>query len=82
MSNPARRLVLLGEPGVLALEADVLTIETGNEPGVLTEIAERLAEGRGEHLLHLSAGDRGAERGLIILGPFGCRKARRMLEQR
>ena len=34
----------LGEAGVLALETDVLTIETANEPGVLAKIAERLAE--------------------------------------
>jgi hypothetical protein len=43
MSNPAG-LTLLGEAGVLALETDVLTIETANEPGVLAKIAERLAE--------------------------------------
>jgi hypothetical protein len=44
MSNPARTLMLLGEAGVLALESDVLTLETANEPGVLAKIAERLAE--------------------------------------
>jgi len=32
MSDPARTLVLLGEPGVLAVEADVVAIERGNEP--------------------------------------------------
>jgi hypothetical protein len=34
-------LMLLGEAGVLAIETDVLTIETANEPGVLAKIAER-----------------------------------------
>ena len=44
VSNPTKALMLLGEAGVLALETDVLTIETENEPGVLAKIAERLAE--------------------------------------
>lgn len=34
VSNPTQALMLLGEAGVLALETDVLTIETANEPGV------------------------------------------------
>src|SRR5436190_21263767 len=44
VSDPTRALILVGEAGVLALETDVLTIETANEPGVLPEIAECLAD--------------------------------------
>ena len=44
VSDPTKALMLLGEAGVLALEKDVITIETANEPGVLGKIAERLAE--------------------------------------
>src|SRR5213083_143707 len=44
VSDPTKALMLLGEAGVLALETEVLTIETANQPGVLATIAERLAE--------------------------------------
>src|SRR5437868_13415291 len=44
VSDPTKALMLLGEAGVLALETDVLTIETASEPGVLGKVAERLAE--------------------------------------
>src|SRR5213078_5120842 len=44
VSDPTRALMLLGEAGVLALETEVLMIETANQPGVLANIAERLAE--------------------------------------
>ena len=43
VSDPTKALMLLGEAGVLALETDVLMIETENEPGVLAKIAERLS---------------------------------------
>ena len=43
VSDPTRALMLLGEAGVLALETEVLMIETASEPGVLAKIAERLA---------------------------------------
>jgi hypothetical protein len=44
VSDPTKVLMLLGEAGVLALEGDVLMIESENKPGVLEKIAERLAE--------------------------------------
>ena len=40
VSDPTKALMLLGEAGVLALETDVLTIETANQPGILAKIAE------------------------------------------
>src|SRR2546427_8066710 len=43
VSDPTKALMLLGEAGVLALENDVLMIESGNEPGTLAKIADRLA---------------------------------------
>src|ERR1044072_8888519 len=46
VNNPTKALMLLGEAGVLALETDVLTIETANQPGVLATIADRLADAR------------------------------------
>ena len=43
VSDPTRALMLLGERGVLAVENDVLMIESDNEPGTLAQIANRLA---------------------------------------
>src|SRR5690242_21734200 len=66
VSDPTKALMLLGEAGVLALETDVLTIETASEPGVLAKITERLAEAEVNiEYTYLAAG-RGAEKGLII----------------
>jgi hypothetical protein len=81
VSNPTKALMLLGEAGVLALETDVLTIETASEPGVLGKIAERLAEAEVNiEYAYLAAG-REAEKGLIILRLSDVEKARRVLEQ-
>src|SRR5205814_1603733 len=41
VSDPTGALMLLGEAGVLALENDVLMIESANSPGTLARIAER-----------------------------------------
>ena len=80
VSDPTKALMLLGEAGVLALEADVLTIETANQPGILAKIAERLAEAEVNiDYTYLAAGC-GAEKGLIILRPSDVEKARRVLE--
>src|SRR5438552_16232886 len=46
VSDPTKALMLLGEAGVLALETEVLMIETVREPGVLANIVERLAEAK------------------------------------
>ena len=75
VSDPTRALMLLGEAGVLALETDVLTIETANEPGVLAKIAERLAEADVNiEYTYLAAG-READKSLIILRPSDVEKA-------
>src|SRR5947208_8058888 len=42
VSDPTKALMLLGESGVLALENDVIMIESDNEQGTLANIAERL----------------------------------------
>jgi hypothetical protein len=80
VSDPTKALMLLGEAGVLALETEVLTIETESQPGVLAKIAERLAEAEiNIEYAYLAAG-RGAEKGLIILRPSDVEKARRVLQ--
>ena len=81
VSDPTKALMLLGEAGVLAVETDVLTVETASEPGVLGKIAERLAAAEVNiEYTYLAAG-RGSERGLIILRPSDVEKARRILEE-
>src|SRR5438094_5848118 len=80
VSDPTKALMLLGEAGVLALEAEVLIIETANRPGVLATIAERLAEVDVNIEYVYLAGGRGAERGLIVLRPSDIEKAQSALQ--
>lgn len=81
VSDPTKALMLLGEAGVLALETDVLTIETANQPGILANIAERLAEAEVNIEYTYLAGGSEAEKGLIILRPSDVEKAHRALEE-
>ena len=79
VSDPTKALMLLGEAGVLALETEVLMVETANQPGVLAKIAERLAEaGVNIEYVYL-AGGRDAEKGLIVLRSSDIEKAERAL---
>ena len=79
VSDPTKALMLLGEAGVLALETEVLMIETASEPGVLAKIAERLANAEiNIEYAYLAAG-RGSEKGLIVLRPSDVEKAQNVL---
>src|SRR5881398_252181 len=44
VSDPTKALMLLGEAGVLALENEVLMVESGNYPGTLANITARLSQ--------------------------------------
>ncbi len=79
VSDPTKALMLLGEAGVLALESDVLMIETENKPGVLGKIAERLAEAEVNIEYVYLAGSPKAAKGLIILRPSDVGKAQNVL---
>jgi hypothetical protein len=79
VSDPTRALMLLGEAGVLALETEVLMIETASEPGVLAKIAERLAEAEVNIEYAYLAGGRDAAKGLIVLRPSDVEKAQKAL---
>lgn len=79
VSDPTKALMLLGEAGVLALESDVLMIETDNKPGVLAKIAERLAEAEVNIEYAYLAGSPKAAKGLIILRPSDVEKAQNAL---
>ncbi|SRR5581483_2687166 len=67
VSDPKKALMLLGEAGVLALENEVVMIEAENTPGVLAQIAERLANANVNIEYMYLAGALNAERGLMIL---------------
>jgi hypothetical protein len=79
ISDPTKALMLLGEAGVLALETEVLMIETANQPGVLAKIAERLAKAKVNIEYVYLAGSLKAEKGLIILRPSDIEKAQNAL---
>ncbi len=80
VSDPTKALMLLGEAGVLAIETEVLMIETASQPGVLARIAERLAEAEiNIEYTYLAAG-READKGLIILRPSDVERARALLQ--
>jgi hypothetical protein len=80
VSDPTKALMLLGEAGVLALEADVLMMEAENKPGMLEKIAERLAEAKVNIEYVYLAGSPQANRGLMILRPSDVDKAQRALK--
>src|SRR5215468_1853917 len=80
VSDPTKALMLLGEAGTLALETEVLMIETASQPGVLAKIAERLAESEVNIEYAYLAGGRGSEKGLIVLRPSDVEKAMRVLQ--
>jgi hypothetical protein len=80
VSDSTKALMLFGEAGVLALETEVLMIETASQPGVLAKIAERLAEVEVNIEYAYLAGGRGVEKGLIVLRPSDVEKAKRALQ--
>src|SRR5216117_3156626 len=80
VSDPTKALMLLGDAGVLALETEVLMIETASQPGVLAKIAERLAEAEVNIEYTYLAGGRAVEKGLMVLRPSDIEKARRVLQ--
>jgi hypothetical protein len=81
VSDPTKALMLLGETGTLALESEVLMIEGANEPGMLGQIAQRLADTNVNIEYAYLAASPGAERGLAILRPSDVERARTALEQ-
>jgi len=79
VSDPTKALMILGERGVLALENDVLMIESNNEPGVLASIADRLAKAEINIEYAYLATSPKSEQGLMILRPSNAEKAQRAL---
>ena len=79
VSDPTRALMLLGEAGALALENDVLMIQSDNHPGTLSRIADRLSQAGVNIEYTYMAAMVNADRGLMILRPNDVDKAMRAL---
>ena len=79
VSDPMKALMLFGESGVLALENDVVMIESDNEPGTLAKIAERLAAANVNIEYAYLATSPKSDKGLMILRPSDVDKAQRVL---
>ena len=79
VSDPTKALMIFGEAGVLALENDVVMIESDNEPGTLARIAERLSKVDVNIEYAYMAASLKSQRGLMILRPSDVDKALRAL---
>jgi hypothetical protein len=81
VSDPTKALMLLGEGGMIALEAEVLMIESNNEPGTLATIAEHLAKaGVNIEYAYLATSVR-SKTGLMILRPSNIESAQAVLRE-
>lgn len=79
VSDPTKALMLLGEGGIIALEAEVLMIESDNTPGTLATIADRLAKASENIEYIYLATSPGSTRGLMILRPSNIESAQAVL---
>jgi hypothetical protein len=80
VSDATKALMLLGESGVLALENDVLMIESGNQPGTLASIAERLANANVNIEYAYMAATAKSDKAIMILRPNDVEKAHQALQ--
>src|SRR5438046_10441731 len=80
VSDPTKALMLLGEAGTLALETEVLMIETASQPGVLAKIAERLAEIEVNIEYAYPPGGLDGEKSFIVRTPSDVERAKRALQ--
>ena len=79
VSDPTRALMLLGDSGVLAIENDVLMIESDNEPGTLAKMAEELSKVEVNIEYAYLATSPKSNKGLMILRPNDVKKAQAAL---
>ncbi len=79
VSDPMKTLMLLGESGALALESDVLMIESDNEPGTLSKIADALSKASVNIEYAYLATSPKSNKGLMILKPSDVKRAQAAL---
>ncbi len=82
VSDPRGALHLLGEHGVLSVQAPVLAIEIPDEAGALADIARRLGRVGVNINYAYGSGPAGGGRAVIYLHVSDMRRARRALTSR
>jgi hypothetical protein len=80
VNDPRRAMHLLGERGVLVVERNVLMIECNNQPGVLADIARKLANHKVNIEYAYAASLPGAPTGAMILRVDNLKKAKRVFK--
>ncbi len=79
VSDTRRALSIFEEHGTLVVENDVLTMQIGNQPGRLSEIARSLASaGVNIEYAYLAVGA-GSQGGLMVLRPSDVARAQQVL---
>jgi hypothetical protein len=81
VSDPTRALMILGEGGMIALEAEVLMIESDNKPGTLAAISNHLAEADVNIEYAYLATSVRSNNGLMILRTSNMETASRVLRE-
>jgi hypothetical protein len=81
VSDTTKALMLLGEGGMIALEAEVLMVESDNEPGTLATIAEHLAKAGVNIEYAYLATSVPSNAGLMILRPSNMESALAVLRE-
>jgi len=81
VSDTTKALMLLGEGGIIALEAEVLMIESDNQPGTLAIIAERLSKASVNIEYAYLATSARSKTGLMILRPSNIESAQAVLRK-
>lgn len=79
VSDTARALHLFGERGVLVVENEVLLIEADNRPGVLVDIATKLAKARTNIEYLYLGGALKAKKSLIVVRASHAQRAYKAL---
>lgn len=80
VSDPTKALMLLGERGVLAVDSEVLMLDSDQQPGTLAQIADRLATANINIEYAYLATSPKADRGLMILRPSDPAAAQKALQ--
>ncbi len=75
VSDTAKAIHLFGEHGVLVVENEVLMIEADNKPGVLVEIASKMARAKVNIEYAYLSGSPRSKKALIVIRPSNAQKA-------
>jgi hypothetical protein len=80
VSDPKKALTIFEERGTLVVESDVLVLEHGNQPGVFSGIARKLASKKINIEYAYLGSAPSSQRGLLVFRPDKMKKAIKVLE--